>query len=172
MRKMICFFLLMVMLHVAPAFALENLSTYMTNPKPVGSGRMSVLMMDVYDATLFAPEGKWKQDNPMALQITYLREISGSKIADRSVVEMRNIGIRDEIKLATWHTQMRNIFPDVREGVSLTGILGSNGESIFLHNGREAGRIKDPEFGKAFFAIWLNEKTSAPQLRQRLLGAS
>jgi Chalcone isomerase-like len=124
---------------------------YMNGFQPVGTGRMSVLLMDIYDAT-------------------YHRNIKGSKIADRSIVEMRKIGINDEIKLAAWHNQMRKIFPDVRQGTTLTGVLDGQGESIFFHDNKEIGRINDQEFGKAFFGIWLNEKTSAPQLRQKLLG--
>jgi hypothetical protein len=30
--------------------------------------------------------------------------------------------------------------------------------------------IEDPEFARAFFAIWLDERTSAGRLRIRLLG--
>jgi hypothetical protein len=108
----------------------------------------------------------------LALKLSYLRTLRGRKIADRSIEEMRGIGITDEVKLAAWHTQMRNIFPDVQDGVSLTGVWTASGESIFFKNGQEIGRIKDPDFGKAFFDIWLSDKTSAPRLRQKLLGAS
>ena len=34
---------------------------------------------------------------------------------------------------------------------------------------RFLGEIADPEFGRAFFAIWLDPRTSAPQLRANLL---
>ena len=147
-----------------------RIQEYMNGFQPVGTGRMSVMMMDIYDATLFAADGKWKSDEPLALQLTYHRDIKGSKIADRSIVEMRKIGINDEIKLADWHNQMRKIFPDVSQGTTLTGVLDAKGDSIFFHDNKEIGRINDQEFGKAFFGIWLNEKTSEPQLRQKLLG--
>ena len=172
MHKVLRMTALLAMLYITPAFAAERIETYIPEAKPVGAGRLSVFLMDVYDATLIAREGKWQPGEPLALQLTYLRHFKGNKIADRSAQEMRNIGITDEVKLATWHAQMRRIFPDVDEGVTLTGIMIANGESIFLRNGKEIGRIKDPDFGTAFFGIWLNEKTSAPSLRQKLLGES
>lgn len=139
--------------------------------EPVGSGRMEVMFLDIYDATLYAPQGQWQADKPFALSLHYLRDIEGRKIADTSASEMRNLGMTDEIKLATWHSQMRDIFPDVDKGTILTGVYTENGESVFFRQGQEIGRIKDPEFGRYFFQIWLSEKTRAPELRADLLGA-
>lgn len=171
MHKAIRIAAILAMLNITPALATEYIAPYVSGLKPVGSARMSVLMFDVYDATLFARNGIWAPGDPLALQLTYLRNIKGVAIADRSTEEMRNIGIKDEVKLAAWHSQMKRIFPDVYEGVTLTGILTPNGETVFLKDGREIGHIKDSEFGKAFFGIWLSEKTSAPDLRSRLLGS-
>ena len=112
-----------------------------------------------------------QQGQPFALKLSYLREIEGKKIADRSIEEMRDQGIQDEVKLATWHSQMRNIFPDVDAGINLTGISTDKGEAVFYKDNLEIGRISDPQFSKAFFDIWLNEQTSAPDLRRKLLGA-
>lgn len=172
MHKVVRIAALLAMFHITPVHAAEYIRAYIPDPQPVGAGRLSVFMMDVYDATLLARGGKWQSGDPLALQLTYLRELKGNKIADRSVEEMRGIGFTDEIKLAAWHAQMRRIFPDVREGVTITGILTPAGESIFFQGGHEIGRIKDADFGKNFFGIWLSEKTSAPSLRQKLLGSS
>jgi hypothetical protein len=155
-----------------PAYALDQMVSYVPNAEKVGEGRLSYMIWDVYDATLYAPDGSWRSDQPFALQLSYLRDIAGKKIADRSVEEMRVQGFTDEVRLADWHTQMRSIFPDVSEGFILTGIFISSGETIFYENNREIGRIKDPEFGHQFFNIWLSPRTSAPDLRRKLLGQS
>ena len=160
----------LALLGITPAYALDHIRTYVPAAQKVGKGRLTYLFWDVYDATLYAPQGSWQEGQPFALQLSYLREIEGKKIADRSVEEMRNQGIKDEVKLATWHAQMRKIFPNVDEGVRLTGVYTEKGETVFYKNDREVGRINDPEFSKAFFDIWLNEKTSAPDLRRKLLG--
>ena len=136
----------------------------------VGHGRMSVFFVDLYDAVLYAPGGEWRGAAPFALSLTYLRAIEGGTIADHSVREMRRQGFGDEILLAAWHRQLEEIFPDVEAGTTLTGVsLG--GESVFLQDGREIGRIRDPRFTRRFFDIWLGAGTRSPELRRRLLGA-
>jgi len=171
MRKFAYTICAMLILQSAPALASDYIAKHISNPAPVGSGRMSVMLWDVYDATLYAPEGLLKEDRPLALKLSYLLKLNGKKIADRSVKEMRDQGFKDEVKLATWHTQMRKIFPDVDNGTSITGVYTKSGETIFYGGDAEIGRINDPEFSKAFFGIWLNEKTNAPALRQQLIGA-
>lgn len=161
---------LLAVIGVKPVFAMEHILKHIPQAQEVGEARMSVMLWDIYDAELFAPNGIWNEQNPFALQLTYLRDLKGAKIADRSVQEMRFQGFNDEIKLATWHTQMRRIFPDVGNGDSLTGIHAKDGQTIFYNGNAEIGRIKDPEFGKYFFSIWLSPKTSAPDIRQSLLG--
>jgi hypothetical protein len=160
----------LAILGITPAYAIDYIGAFVPEAQKVGQGRMTYLFWDVYDATLYAPEGAWDDDKPFALQLSYLRMLEGKKIADRSVEEIRGQGYNDELKLATWHTQMRKIFPDVDEGVSLTGIYTQSGETVFYRDNTEIGRINDPAFGKAFFGIWLNEKTSEPDLRRKLLG--
>jgi len=154
----------------APAHAIEPIREYVPQAQKVGEARMSVMFWDIYDASLYAPKGQWSFDKPFALQLHYLRHLDGEKIADRSVKEMRKQGFDNEVKLATWHTQMREIFPDVEEGDVLSGIFTKDGQSIFYQGEQEIGRIKDPDFSRRFFAIWLSPQTSAPELRTALLG--
>ncbi|WP_421784120.1 chalcone isomerase family protein [Kiloniella litopenaei] len=156
----------------SPATGNELVAKHVPSAQAVGKGRLSILFWDVYDAVLLAPNGQWNIASPFALSLTYLRDIDGRDIADKSAEEIRNLGLDDEVKLAAWHNQMLNIFPDVKEGTNLTGIYAENGESIFFHKDKEIGRISDPDFGRYFFDIWLNPKTSAPQLRAKLLGQS
>ena len=157
---------------ITPAHATQQIRTHIPTAEKVGEGRLTYMLWDIYDATLYAPEGQWKQEKPFALKLSYLREIEGKKIADRSVQEMREQGIDDEVKLATWHAQMQKIFPNVNEGTNLIGVYTETGNTVFYKDDIEIGRIKDKKFSKAFFGIWLNEKTNAPNLRLKLLGAS
>ena len=152
------------------SYALEPVKSFITAANKVGQGRLTYLFWDVYDAALYAPNGVWEPNQPFALQLSYLRTIKGKKIADRSIEEIRKQGFVDEVKLASWHTQMRKIFPDVNEGISLIGVYTTTGETIFFENNTEVGRINNAEFSRLFFDIWLSEKTQAPELRKKLLG--
>ena len=132
---------------------------------PVGKGEFRRFGFLIYEATLWG--GNNPQLPPLALQLTYKRNIEGRKIVDASVQEMRQLGA-SEFLLKIWEAQMTQIFPDVKPGDQITGVYKLNGV-IFLFNNREVGQIKDPEFARYFFAIWLDPKTSDPVLRQNLL---
>lgn len=172
MKPVICMVSLMAIIGARPVLAMDHIRQYVPQAKKVGQARMSVMIWDLYDATLFAPEGRWSGEEPFALQLTYLRDLKGDKIADRSVEEMRKQGRANEVKLATWHTQMRRIFPDVSNGDVLSGIFTRDGQTIFYKGNDEIGRINDAEFSKQFFSIWLSPETSAPEVRTGLLGQS
>ena len=150
--------------------ALANPLAHVPRALKVGEGRLRYLFWDVYDAALYAPRGVWRDEPPFALRLSYLRPIAGVAIAERSVREIRDQGFNDEVMLNIWHQKMRDIFPDVDEGVSLTGIYTTHGSTIFYKDMFEIGRVSDPEFGRAFFAIWLGERTNFPDLRRQLRG--
>lgn len=170
MHRIIRIACVMSMLGASPVWASDYISAYIPGAKTVGQGRMTFLMWDVYDATLYAQHGTWREGEPLALTLSYLRDLDGEAIARRSIEEMRKQGFSDEIRLAAWFGEMKRIFPDVTAGVALTGVLTPKGVTIFFRDGAEIGRIVDPDFGRAFFNIWLSQRTSAPELRAQLLG--
>jgi len=146
------------------------ITPYIDNPKPVGEARLEIMFWDIYDAKLIAPDGSYSPEKPFALALTYLREFEGKNIASRSIDEMRDLGMEDEVKLAKWFEKMQQIFPNVDEGETLTGVVDDNQHSHFYFNDAKVGSIADPEFTKWFFDIWLSEKTSQPEMRDKLLG--
>lgn len=154
----------------APASANQAVQQQIPNIQKVGEARLTYAFWDVYDAVLYAPNGSWDAEKPYALSLRYLRELDGDAIADRSVEEIKKQGFTQEKSLAEWHKQMLEIFPDVKEGTNLTAIFTSNKTTLFFHDGKPIGMVKDPLFGKHFFGIWLSKKTSEPALRKSLLG--
>jgi hypothetical protein len=135
----------------------------------VGSARQTALFFNIYDVSLYAPNGKYTENKPHALSITYLRYLSGEDIASRSIDEMKAQGFEDEEKLDSWHKQMAEIFPDVYEGTNLTGVVNQKGETLFFKNDELIGKVSDHDFSKHFFGIWLSPKTTEPKLRSELL---
>ena len=163
--------LFLVFAFAGPAVAAEVAINQIPNVQKVGEGRLSVAFWDVYDATLYAPNGQWNPKKPFALSIRYFREIEGADIAERSVAEMKKQGFSDEQSLTSWRKQMQAMFPDVKDGTELTALFTTQ-KTTFYHNGKIAGVIEDPQFTKQFSNIWLSEKTSEPSLRKALLGQS
>jgi hypothetical protein len=171
MRKLFAV-LALCLVFASPVMANSVAKKYVPNAAQVGLGRLSIAFWDVYDATLYAPNGQWDARKPHALSIHYFREIEGVDIAKRSVEEIRKQGFTDAAKLAEWQTQMLGIFPDVKNGSVLTAVFTAQKSTVFYAGGKKIGSIKDAEFSKRFFDIWLSEKTSEPALRKKLLGLS
>ena len=160
------------LLSASPVMANDVAHKYVPNAEQVRSGRLSVVFWEVYDATLYAPKGKWNAHKPYALSIHYFREIEGADIAKRSAEEIRKQGFSDDAKLAKWQKEMRGILPDVKNGSELTAVSTLQKSTDFYSDGKHIGSIKGAEFGTYFFNIWLSEKISEPELRRKLLGLS
>lgn len=161
-----------VIFYSQSAFAVEVALSFVPSPAVVGRGVLSYAFWDVYEATLYAPRGQWDPLKPFALSIEYYHAIDGKDIADRSVQEMRHQGYTDEVKLAAWNAQMKEIFPNVKKGTVFSAVYIPGKETIFYNGNQVIGIIKGDDFGRSFFDIWLNEKTSEPTLRRALLGVS
>ncbi len=135
----------------------------------VGEARYSYLFWDVYDARLFAPQGKWQAQQPFALALTYLRDFDGEDIAERSIKEMRDQGLSDNSRIERWQSTMQQIFPDVKEQDTITGIKTCAGATRFFHNDELVGEVEEAAFGEWFFNIWLGPQTTEPEFRAKLL---
>ena len=69
-----------------------------------------------------------------------------------------------------WLAAMKRAFPDVDEGDRITGVQRPGEGVRFFHNGTLRGEVRDADFARRFFGIWLSPQTSEPELRQSLLG--
>jgi len=140
--------------------------------KLAGEGELRWFGLKVYSARLWA-ERALRPENfagaPFALDLQYAMKLEGGAIADRSVKEMERMGFGDAQRRGRWLDAMKRLFPDVGNGDRLTGINEPGRGARFYHNDRPIGGVDDPDFATAFFAIWLDARTVAPQLREALL---
>jgi hypothetical protein len=139
-----------------------------------GAGRLSVFGLHVYDARLWVEPGfaaaQFAQQ-ALALELVYARTLYGRLIAERSLEEMRRFGAIAEPQAARWLSAMRETFPDVARGDRITGLhLPGQGARFFV-NGALRGDVRDADFARRFFSIWLAPQTSEPALREALLGS-
>lgn len=150
-----------------------SVSQALDNPKSLGQSRLVVYGFNIYDARLWAAEGFSATNfptEPFALELRYLRNFGGAMIAERSLKEMRRLGTVSDEKAAQWLSTMKQTFPDVKKGDQLIGIHRPNGTASFTLNGRPIGEVKDAEFTRLFFGIWLSPNSSQPKMRNELLG--
>ncbi|MBX9871198.1 MAG: chalcone isomerase family protein [Burkholderiaceae bacterium] len=141
--------------------------------RAAGSSTYTYWGFEVYQASLwvepgFEPAAFARQRH--ALELQYLRSFKGRDIAERSIEEMRRIGSFSDAQAKDWLQAMVAAFPDVRAGDRLLGLHLPGRGAQFYYNGRPTSEVRDPEFARLFFGIWLSEQTPAPKLRAALLG--
>lgn len=134
----------------------------------VGTGQFRWWGFLVYDATLWAPLGDYKRGGPFALSLRYARDLSKGDIVEASISQMRDLGYAVD-RHPEWAQKLSQVMESVKAGDTLTGVYSPGQGAVFFYNNQLTGQI-DERLAKAFFAIWLDPKTSEPDLRQALLG--
>ena len=132
-----------------------------------GSGEMRWFGLALYDATLYVA-GTEVERAPLALHLRYRRDIPRGRLVQASIDEMRRLGA-DPAQLKRWEAELARVFPDVASGDSITGVRMPGQGVRFFYQDSMRGEIADPDFGRWFFAIWLDPKSYSPALRARLL---
>ncbi|TFH92801.1 chalcone isomerase family protein [Vibrio ouci] len=144
----------------------------------VGQAQLTMLFFDIYQSQLLTPTGSYAvgQDitpHPLALSITYQRDISRSQLLEATQEQWQKLGYTDNTTQA-WVGQLEAIFPDISKGHNLTYVTdGSQGEFFYtsdLASMKSIGTVEEELMNDAFLAIWLSPKTDYPQLRQNLIG--
>lgn len=166
-----CGWLLLVCAFSASASSLPDLVTRdLTGLSVRGTAALRVIGLKVYDVRLWTQMKPFSHADPFAVELVYDMSFKGKDIADRSVKEMRSQGFNDEMKLKRWGDEMTKIFPDIQQGDTLIGVSFPGKEARFYNREKLIATVPDVEFSKAFFDIWLSERSSEPKLRLKLLG--
>jgi hypothetical protein len=82
---------------------------------------------------------------------------------------MKKIGVSDTLA-QNWGRQLAAFLPNVESGQNITAIYMPKEGTTFYFEDKPIAQIPGNDFPKAFFGIWLDPKTSAPKLREQLLG--
>ena len=141
----------------------------------LGKGNYTWFGLSLYEARLWVDKKNFSatswSGNGLALELVYSRKLYGERIAVASLDEIKKLGLGTPAQQENWLGAMKKIFPDVDEGTQLVGLYSPGQPTRFYRDGIPVGEVSDPEFGVAFFGIWLHPKTSAPKLRAALLGS-
>lgn len=152
--------------------AQANWQEHLPGAQVLGSGELRLFGWRIYSARLWSTEQPLAADSPFALELTYHREISREQLVEASVREIRRLyGKRvSAAQLSDWRAQMQRAFVDVTPGARITGVHLPGVGARFYAGTRLQHEVRDAEFARAFFAIWLDPRTRNPELRARLLG--
>ena len=140
-----------------------------------GQGRLRYFGLHIYDAALWSlaplPPGD-PLGTALALKLRYARKLAGSAIADRSLDEMKRVGDFSPTDGQRWLEAMKQAFPDVMAGDRITGVHRPGIGAAFFVNGKPTAEVRDAQFARLFFGVWLSPRTSQPALRAALLGTT
>ena len=138
-----------------------------------GKGKLTFFGLEIYESSLWTSPGfkaSAFEKHSFALELHYLRNFTAADIAKRSLEEMQRIEPVPDQKAALWVKTLIEAFPNVKKGDRIVGVHKPGFGMTFWHNGKRSGEIRDEEFSRQFFAIWLSPKTSEPKLRLVLIG--
>ena len=131
----------------------------------VGEATLTWGPFTVYHSQLCTPNGRY--DGPQqdrALIITYRRDIDREALVEAT---------RDP-----WLRMLQGIWPDVAPGSQLAFVV-RGGEGQFWYRASAAqtaftplGPRQSAAFSTRFLAIWLDPRTTYPELRQQLIGGT
>jgi hypothetical protein len=148
-------------------------TSLLPNLEAKGGGEMTFMTLSVYAAYFYCIDRancQWSPEQPFAMQLVYHRSLVGARIAERSVEEIAKLGYGTPEQRTRWGALMKQFFVDVVGGDHITGVNLPRMGVRYYYNGKLLGEILDREFARAFFAIWLDPRTSEQELRKRLLG--
>jgi len=142
------------------------------NARLSGEGSYRWFGLKIYDAALWVGEQGYQENSAFILNLNYARDLYGARIAQASIDEIRALKIGSSAQQEAWLSAMKALFPDVKEGSQISGMFIPEHGARFYLDGNVLGEIKDPVFAQAFFAIWLDPRTSAASLRNKLLATT
>jgi hypothetical protein len=166
-KSVVVFITLSLVVSLCNASDLSRIEAVISQPQSQGVARLNFWGFHIYDVTLYRASNLSSSD--FALDIKYQKSFSGSAIANRTVDEMKKIGVPDS-QAVIWGKELAEVLPNVEPGQTLTGTYSPKIGTTLFYEGKKITQIPGAEFSKAFFGIWLDPKTSAPKLRAELLG--
>jgi hypothetical protein len=134
------------------------------------------VVFHLYVAALYLPEGiptaQVLEDVPKRLEIAYARPVSRDLFVSAAERSLARILSADELaRLRPRIDGMHRLFMDVKAGDRYALTYRPGEGTVLALNGRALGSVAGADFARAYFGIWLDEKTLKPGLRAALLRA-
>jgi hypothetical protein len=136
----------------------------------VGEARFALLGVALFDAALYAEDGRFSWNDQFALALTYQRAARREVLLNRTIRGMSERGAGDADALAPLRTRLAQCFADVRPGDRITGVSTGHDTARFYLNGAPRCTVTWPGFRRAFFGIWLEASGGQAGLSARLRG--
>ena len=171
--KLRCLLLVVMTLFAVPVAAQDDaLRKHVPDAELVGEARLQIFFFKIYDAQLYAPNGRFTRDGAYALRLNYLIDAEKDKIVERTVKEMKRQQAASSPVIEGWVPLMEANFISMPKGSSADFIHTSDGRLILAANGEAIAEIANRRFIKALMDIWLGPKPRDLEFQRDLMGGA
>ncbi|MFK8256637.1 hypothetical protein ACFL9S_02505 [Erwinia sp. AnSW2-5] len=143
----------------------------------VGKATLTWGPFTLYDSQLLTPGGRWQPDQwPLALVITYRRNISRQELLDATLEQWQAQNTGSSAQRQQWLQQLSAVWPGVSDGTRLAFQADANGGQFYWQAAGTQAAINpigprfDAAFRDAFLNIWLAPSSTYPDIRRELTG--
>jgi hypothetical protein len=137
--------------------------------KPVGMGELTWFGLHIYRAELWSANGHFDSTRPYVLALTYERKVTAQKQVNVTLDQMDKQGV-PEARQARWRPLLEKVMVNVKAGDTMAGMYTPGSGAVFYYNGKQQSASNNIAFIDDFFGVWLNSRTTEPELRRKLLG--
>lgn len=165
--------MLAILLLASPAFAAtkpSELESAVKASEPYGQARLTRFLFHVYDAQIWTDAPAWSYQEPFALSVTYAMSFSAPELTQSTLQQAQKVSTLSQAEEKQFALYLDQAYRDVKSGERVTALFMPPDNITFFVNGIKTLSMKDAVFARAFFDIWLSERTSEPSLRTGLLG--
>jgi len=143
---------------------------FMPTAERVGTARFKVMFFKIYDAELFAPNGRFDPKGPYGLRLTYLVDAKKDRIVSSTVKEMKRQKAASKSTIESWIPLMERHFIAMDKGGQAGFLDTGDGRLLVTANGQVIGEIDDRKFITALMDVWLGPKVRDKEFQDRLMG--
>lgn len=137
------------------------------NMKLLGQATLRWLFFDLYHAQLYSADGRYQQGQyPLVLSLQYQRDIAKDHLITATEKEWQRL---DSPYQASWLASLQSLWPDIRQGDTLSFIAHSADRGEYFFNGQALGSVEASGFAESFLSIWLSPQSRDQKLRSKLL---
>tara|TARA_R110002050_G_scaffold118195_2_gene235378 strand:+ start:3698 stop:4270 length:573 start_codon:yes stop_codon:yes gene_type:complete len=146
------------------------ISKFFGNQPPMGQGSVTKYMFTVYKLALWAENNQYKYSNKLALQAWQEIEVTQEDLIKETLKKIYDNNHVSDEKLGQYEGYLKKIYPaNIKPKQTWTVIYIPNKSIDFYFNGKPYGKVKDMDFAKKYFGIWMNPAGEFKDLRQNLL---
>jgi hypothetical protein len=168
LRALGCAFLIGISMFATPAHAASWQDEFPAM-KRVGMGELTWFGLHIYRAELWSASGHFDSTRPYVLALTYERRVTAQKQVNVTLDQMDKQGV-PAARQARWRPLLEEVMVNVKEGDTMAGMYTPGTGAVFYYNGKQRSTSNNIAFINDFFGVWLDSRTTQPDLRRKLLG--